>query len=180
MLSGGVGPNAAHQLVDNESNLIIPSDLVTMERFGETTYECKIRFMTSHIAMIIAEVQEQNSWAYDRETLNVFFRSHETRVAVGTQCQKMFLRKFQRQDPDTIPPCYELGKTKLLYPLSRLRKEAEAPMPWKGLGQQPELDWPVWGHIPERCPWRLIGRRDAGVSSEVKRAPAGVGSRHRE
>ena len=124
----------AHQLPDIDSHMILPSDLATMERFKKTTDMFNIRFATARVAMIVADVQEEDSRAYDWQTLNVFFRNPETRVAVGTQFRKMFLRKFQRQDPDTMPPCYKLGKTKGWHPLS------EAAMPWKGLGQQPTLD----------------------------------------
>jgi hypothetical protein len=61
-------------------------------------------------------------------------------VAAGRLFQAMFLRKFRRQDPDTLPPCYELGPKEGPDPLSPLAKDAVAAMPWNGLGQQPELD----------------------------------------
>jgi len=148
MLSGGLGPNAAHQLVDSDSNLVIPSELVTVERVDGTTDRHKIMFTTARIAMRVAELQEEGSWEYDWETLNVFFRSPETRVAVGMQFQKMFLRKFQKQDPNAMPPCYELVKSKGPHSLSPLRKELEAAMPWKGLRRQPKLDWISVGKDP--------------------------------
>jgi hypothetical protein len=110
-----------------------------MVRRHGTTYNYDIVFMTARIAMLIADDREKYCWAYDWETLNMCLRSPETHAAVGIQFKKMFLRKFRRQDPDTMPPCYELGKTKGLYPLLPLRKSAEAAMPWKGLGQQPML-----------------------------------------
>jgi hypothetical protein len=141
MLSGGQAPNVVHQLPDNDTNLTIPSDLVTMERRRGRTSQYNIIFMTPRIAKIVADVQGEKSWAYDWETLNMFFRNPETRVAAGRQFQKMFLRKFQKQDPNTMPPCYELGKTTGVHRLSPLRKNAEAAMPWKGLGQQPTLEW---------------------------------------
>src|SRR2546421_8659667 len=71
----------------------------------------------------------------------MYFRNPETREAAGRLFQKMFLRKFQGQDPNTMPPCYELGKNPRMHPRSRLSKTAEAAMPWKGIGQQPELKW---------------------------------------
>ena len=142
MLSGGQGPSTMHQLPDSETNLTVPSDLATMERFNKTTGEYSIAFATARIVMIVADVQEEEDWAYDWQTLNVFFRNPETRVAVGTKFQKMFLRKFQRQDPDTMPPCYEMGKTNSMYPLSSLGKNAEAAMPWKGLGPKHAVSKP--------------------------------------
>ena len=41
-----------HQLPDSETNLTIPSDLVTMERFYEATGEYNIMFVTARIAKI--------------------------------------------------------------------------------------------------------------------------------
>src|SRR5271154_5115433 len=67
-------------------------------------------------------------------------RNPETRVAAGRLFKKMFLEKFQRH-LDTMPPCYRLGETSGTHPLSRLRENAEAAMPWKGLGQQPKLGY---------------------------------------
>jgi len=49
-----------HQLPDSETNLTIPSDLVTMERFHEETNEYNIIFATARIAKIIADVQEKH------------------------------------------------------------------------------------------------------------------------
>ena len=59
MLSGSQWPTTVHQTPDNESNLTIPSDLVTMERFNETTDEYSIEFATARIAMIVADVQAE-------------------------------------------------------------------------------------------------------------------------
>jgi hypothetical protein len=110
MLSGGRDLTTAHQLPDSETNLTIPSELVTMERLSGTTSKWIAMFMTPRIADIISNVQEEKKWANDWETLNVFFRNPDTRVAAGRQFQKMFLNKFRKQDPDTMPPCYELSK----------------------------------------------------------------------
>ena len=141
MLSGGQELDNVNQLSDSETNLAIPSNLVTMERHRGKTRQYDIIFMTARIAKIIVDVQEERNWAYSWETLNMFFRNPETRVAAGSQFQKMFLRKFRTQDPNTMPPCYELGKTTGMHPLSPLRKNAEAVMPWKDIGQQPTLEW---------------------------------------
>jgi len=140
MLSGQ-NLNMVHQLPDNETSLTIPSDLVTMERLSKTTDEYNIVFMTSHISEVVANVQEEKNWALNWETLNMFFRNPETRVAAGKQFQKMFLTQFKRQDPNAMPPCYELGVTSGMHPLSPLRENVEAAMPWKGFGQQPMLEY---------------------------------------
>jgi len=145
MLSGGQELNMVNQLPDSETNLTIPSDLVTMERLDEETDEeideYTIMFATAHIAKIVADVQEEHSWKYNWETLQMFFRDSETRVAAGKLFQKMFLRKFQNQDPNAMPPCYKLGKTAGEHPLADLGEDAKAAMPWKGIGRQPKLQW---------------------------------------
>jgi hypothetical protein len=60
-------------------------------------------------------------------------------VAAGNLFQRMFLRKFRSKDPNTMPSCYELGKTTGVHPLSPLGEQAKAAMPWMGIGQQPKL-----------------------------------------
>ena len=63
MLSGGPGleHNAVDRLVDNETNLMIPSSLVNMERQdGDRQYN--IKFMTVRIAEIVADVQGERNW----------------------------------------------------------------------------------------------------------------------
>ena len=40
-----------------------------------------------------------------------------------------------------MPPCYELGKNSGMHPQSPLAQNAKAAMPWKGLGQQPTLEY---------------------------------------
>jgi len=136
MLSGGQDLNLIHQLPDSQTNLTIPSDLVLVERRRGTTDKYNIKFMTRRIADIVIDVQEEKNWAFNWETLNMFFRNSETRVAAGKQFQKMFLTKFKRQDPNAMLPCYELGVTSGMRPLSPLRENVEAAMPWKGFGQQ--------------------------------------------
>jgi hypothetical protein len=133
--------NMVHQIPDNETNLTIPSDLVTMERCCKTTSDYNISFMTPRIANIVYEVQEEGNWAYQWETLKLYFRNPKTRVAAGIQFQKMFLDKFKKQDPDKMPPCYELGKNSGMHPQSPLGENAKTAMPWKGLGQQPTLEY---------------------------------------
>jgi hypothetical protein len=133
--------NTVNVISDNESNLVIPSRLVAMERYPETTDEYNIIFMTLHIANIVASVQEETIWAQSYNTLNIYFRSPETRVAAGKRFQKMFFDKFKRQDPDAMPPCYKLDRNSGMHPFSPLARNAETAMPWNGLGQQPALEY---------------------------------------
>jgi hypothetical protein len=178
MLSGAQEHNTVHKLPDNESNLQIPSALVTMNRFceiaGDTTDESAdesddesindesidetsddetsddesideisdeytITFATGRIAKIVTDVQRKENWTYNWETLKMYFRDSETRVAAGHLFQTMFLRKFRSQNPNVMPPCYELGKTTGVHPLSPLGGKAKAAMPWKDIDQQPKL-----------------------------------------
>jgi len=94
MLSGSQGINTVHKLPDNESNLQIPSALVTMNRFCETTNdttdesadelgyestndesinetsdEYTITFVTGRIAKIVTDVQKKENWTYNWQTL---------------------------------------------------------------------------------------------------------------
>jgi hypothetical protein len=78
MLSGGLGPNEAHQIRDPRTNLMIPSVLVTMKRLGEETDEYNIEFATPRIAQIVADVQETQRWTNSWETLTLSFRNSET------------------------------------------------------------------------------------------------------
>ena len=144
ILSGFHNPTIVHQLPDGEMNLTIASDLVSMERRNGETRNYNIVFKTPRIADIVASLQEQHDWARSWETLDIYFRSSETRVAAGKRFQKMFLEKFRKQDPDMMPPCYELCKSiggHLQSPL----KAVEAVMPWKGLAQQPTLEYASLG-----------------------------------
>ena len=132
MLSDGQGNNTANQVLDKKTSLTIPSILVTMERCSGETSEYDIMFMTRRIAEIVAEVQEEVNWTHNWEALQIYFRDPETRVAAGKRFQKMFLDKFKRQDPDTMPPCYTLDTNSGMHALSPLSPKAD--MPWKGLG----------------------------------------------
>jgi hypothetical protein len=166
MLSGSQGHNTVHKLSDNEMNLQIPSALVTMNRFCENTDDSTddlsdesaddnestddhesiierddytITFATRRIASIITDVQKEESWVYNWQTLKLYFRDPETRAAARSLFQTMFLQKFRIKDPNAMPPCYELGKTTGAYPRSQLGEQAKAVMPWNGIGQQPDL-----------------------------------------
>jgi hypothetical protein len=59
MLSGTHDPSLIQQLPDDETNLTIPSDLVTLERRSGSTNRHEIVFMTQHIADIVVGVQEE-------------------------------------------------------------------------------------------------------------------------
>ena len=139
MLSGGKGPDEAHQILDLNTGLTIPSALVTMKRFRKTTYEYSIEFATPSIAEIIANVQERQRWTNNWETLSIFFRNPETRVAAGKLFQRMFLAKFREQDPDTMPPCYKLFPKDGPHP--RSASSNIAIMPWNGLRQRSTPNW---------------------------------------
>ena len=147
MLSDGQEVDADNRIPDNKrTNMKIPSDLVAMERHNGRTNDFDIIFITAHIAKIIADVQELKRWAFNRETLEIFFRNPETRAAAGKRFQKMFLRKYQTQDPHTFPPCYELGVNLPEHPMGEFSQKAA--MPWKGLGQQPQLRAISLGYNP--------------------------------
>ena len=98
-----------------------------------------ITFATGRIASIITDVQKEESWKYNWQTLKLYFRDPETRVAAGSLFQTMFLRKFRIKDPNTMPPCYELGNTTGAHLQSQLGEQTKAAMPWNGIGQQPDL-----------------------------------------
>ena len=53
-------------------------------------YQYDIIFMTARIAKNVADVLEEKSWAYNWETLKIFFRNPDTRVAARKQFQKFF------------------------------------------------------------------------------------------
>jgi hypothetical protein len=109
------------------------------EPINEISDEYTITFATGRIAKIVTDVQRKENWTHNWETLKMYFRGSETRVAAGHLFQRMFLPKFRSQDPSAMPSCYELGETTGAHPLSPLGKQAKAAMPWKGIGQQPNL-----------------------------------------
>ena len=142
MLKGGLGPNEAHQIPDSTTSLTIPSALVTMERLYDGRYgtgEYDIKFATPNIAQVVADVQETARWTNSWETLSIFFRNRETRVAAGKLFQRMFLRKFRKQDPNKMPECYELRPKD--GPNPETDSANAATMPWNDLRQQPTLSW---------------------------------------
>ena len=139
MLSGSQGPDKANQIRDTSTRLTIPSVLVTMKRFGTTTNWHSIEFATPRIAQIIADVQETGRWTNSWKTLSILFRNPETRVPAGKLFQRMFLAKFRKQDPNTMPPCYKLHLKDGPYPYSDSSNTAI--MPWNGLRQQSTPNW---------------------------------------
>ena len=69
------------------------------------------------------------------------FHNPDDRVAAEKLFQKMFLEKFTKLDLDRMPPCYELGNAVGMHPKTYRSKSVEAAMPWKGLGQQPMVNY---------------------------------------
>jgi hypothetical protein len=138
MLRGVYNPTDLHQLPDEETHMMLPTDLATMERRNESTRDYNIVFMTPRIANIVADVQREKDWAENWWALKMYFRNPETREVAGKQFQKMFLEKLQK-DPSKMPPCFEMGATRGMHSLSRLN--GSAAMPWKDLGQQPTLEY---------------------------------------
>jgi len=148
MLSNGQGPDEAHQIIDTRTNLMIPSELVTMNRLGNETRRAthtatrkyEINFVTERVSQVVIDVQETQRWTNSWETLGIFFRNPETRVAAGKLFQKMFLQKFSEQNPNKMPLCYELPEGRN-GPHPESRSANAAVMPWNGLRQQPKLEW---------------------------------------
>jgi hypothetical protein len=138
MLNGVSNPSELDQLPEDETNMTIPTDLGTMERRTGSISQYDIVYMTQRIAEIIADVLREGDRAKNWWALNTFFRNPETREVAGKQFQKMFLEKFQK-DPSKMPPCFEMGATRGMHPLSPLN--GSAAMPWKDLGQQPTLEY---------------------------------------
>jgi len=138
MLAGVANSKELHQLPDDKTNMMIPTDLGTMKRSNESTSDYNIVFMTRRIGDIVADVQREKDWQENWSTLNIYYRNPETRDIAGKQFQKMFLGKFQK-DPGKMPSCFEMGATRGMYPLSPLNESAA--MPWKGLDQQPTLEY---------------------------------------
>jgi hypothetical protein len=134
MLAGVSIPDAMHQLPDNETNMTMPTNLVTMKRRNESTNDYKIVLMTRRIAEVVADVQQERGWYFNGEILRLYLRNPETRAAAGNVFEKMFLKKFQK-DPSKMPPCFKMDNTNGIHPKSPLRNNAKAAMPWEGLGQ---------------------------------------------
>jgi hypothetical protein len=111
MLKGVSNPNGSQQLPVEETNMTIPTDLVTMVRRTGSISQHNIVFMTRRIAEIIADVQREDNWQQNWWVLNTFARNPETREIAGKQFQRMFLEKFQK-DPSKMPLCFEMGATR--------------------------------------------------------------------
>lgn len=100
MLAGVTDPGVLHQLPDDETNMTMPSDLVTMKRRNESTRESRLILMTQRIADIVADVQEEADWKCNWRVLNMYFRNPETRVAAG--------KKFDRAVSDVNTKNHEI------------------------------------------------------------------------
>jgi hypothetical protein len=57
MLAGVSDPGGMHRLPDNETNMAMPTDLVTVERRNGSINDYNIVLMTPHIADVVADVQ---------------------------------------------------------------------------------------------------------------------------
>ena len=108
MLSGRQGLNEEHQIRDTRTGMTIPSALVTIARRNKSTDAYHVHFATMRISEVVVDIQETRRWANDWDTLVLFFRNPETRVAAGKRFQSMFLQKFRSQDPNAMPQCYRL------------------------------------------------------------------------
>jgi hypothetical protein len=84
MLAGVSNPNGMHQLPDNETNMTIPTGLVTMERRNGSTNNYNIVLVTPRIADIVADVQQEKDWYNNEVTLKLYLRNPETRTAVNS------------------------------------------------------------------------------------------------
>jgi hypothetical protein len=85
MLKGVSNPSESHQLPVEETNMTIPTDLVTMVRRTGSISQHDIVFMTRRIAEIIADVQREDNWQQNWWVLNTFARNPETREIAGKQ-----------------------------------------------------------------------------------------------
>jgi len=104
MLSSVSNPIEVYRLPNDETRMMMPNALVTMDRLDGSTSDHVIMFMTSRIADIVIDVQEEMDWAKNWEILNAYFHNPKTRVAAGKRFEKMFLKKYQK-DPSRMPPC---------------------------------------------------------------------------
>jgi hypothetical protein len=159
MLSGVFTAGEPIEFPDNETNMTIPSDLVTIERRDESTSHHDIIFMTRHIADIVLNVQLEQNWKFNWGVLNMYFRNPETRAIAGKRFEDMFLEIF-RKDPSRVPPCFEMGKADGPHPQSSCAEKAT--MPWEGLDQQPTLGY------------TSIGKDTDGISYSQKELTAAI------
>jgi hypothetical protein len=124
-------------LPEDDSNLSIPSQLVTMKRSDGSSDEHSFAFATRHIAEIVAKVQEGHEWKGSWATLKTYYRDPETRVAAGLRFERMFLRILEDQGFQCLSPCYELDKSPGRHPRSP-SVENTAVMPWTNLHEKAE------------------------------------------
>jgi hypothetical protein len=73
MLSGVFNASELHQLPDDETNMTIPTDRVTMERRRNETAKYNIALMTQRIADVVAEVQQEEDRRFSWGVLNKMF-----------------------------------------------------------------------------------------------------------
>jgi hypothetical protein len=139
MLAGVSDPGGMHQLPDNETSMVMPTDLVIMERRNGSIDDYNIVLMTPRIADIVADVQQEKNWYYNEEILKLYLRNPEARTAAGNLFRKLFLKKFQKE-PSKMPPCFKMGNTSGVHPQSPLGEKAKAAVPWEGLGAQPIVE----------------------------------------
>jgi hypothetical protein len=126
MLAGVFDPDA---VPDHETNMAIPTDLVTMKRRNESRNgDYDIVLMTPRIAKIVAQVQQEKHWHFNWGVLTMYFRNPETRAIAGMQFQRMFLQKFQK-DLKKMPSCFEMGNTCGMHSQSPLKENAKVAMP---------------------------------------------------
>jgi hypothetical protein len=74
MLAGVANSKELHQLPDDKTNMMIPTDLGTMKRSNESTSDYNIVFMTRRIGDIVADVQREKDWQENWSTLNMYYR----------------------------------------------------------------------------------------------------------
>jgi hypothetical protein len=108
MLKGVPNRNELDQLPDNETSMMIPTDLATMKRRNGSTSDHEIVFMTRRISDIVVEVQQEKNWANNWKVLTMHFRDPDTRGSVGQLFGNMLQEKLQK-DPSKMPPCFEMG-----------------------------------------------------------------------
>jgi hypothetical protein len=138
MLAGVCDPDA---VPDHETNMAIPTDLVTMKRRNESINgDYDVVLMTPRIAKIVAQLQQEKHWHFNWGVLTMYFRNPETRAIAGMQFQRMFLQKFQK-DLNKMPPCFKMGGTRDRHPQPPLKENAKVAMPWEGLGDQPTVQY---------------------------------------
>jgi hypothetical protein len=67
-------PRRAYHLPDNETDMTIPTNLVTVERLEKSTSQYRIILMTPRIAGIVADVQQKNDWTENWGLLSIIWQ----------------------------------------------------------------------------------------------------------